>query len=88
MICSGVVVMFDAWSPLAARRGEGSWHPGLAWRGWVQALAGASPGYVCQSVSARIQDTISPLTIISQPVKVITTALIIFIGALKIYELL
>ena len=22
MICSGVVVMFDAWSPLAARRGE------------------------------------------------------------------
>ena len=69
MICSGVVVMFDAWSPLAARRGELGSELGLAQgparRGWVQAHAGAELG-LCVSVSQR-QDTgyHQPLTIIS-----------------------
>ena len=64
MICSGVVVMFDAWSPLAARRGEGSWswHPGPAWGGWVQALVGPARA-MCVSQSApgyRIPSALSP----------------------------
>ena len=85
--------MFDAWSPLAARRGEGAASLGLGlWPGQARVGHGgaramcvsqAAPGY--RTPSAPTLNTIlSPL---HRPVKVITAALIIFIGAIKdIYE--